>query len=115
MKVSEAFPSRYLAGDDLGGRRIEVIIREVILEEVGDEKENKPILYFEGKRKGMVLNKTNATVLAETFGDDMEDWTGRKIELRTEKVSFQGKIHNALRVQPVEPPAEDRSGDEPPF
>lgn len=114
MKVSDAFPSKYLAGDDLGGRRIEVIIANIALEEIGDEKESKPILYFEGKRKGMVLNKTNATVLADALGDEMEHWIGHKIELRTEKVAFQGKIHNALRVQPIVPPAEDH-GEEPPF
>jgi len=42
---------------------------------------DKPILKFKGAHRGMVLNKTNAKVLANAFGPDMARWTGQTITL----------------------------------
>ncbi len=61
--------------------------------------EVKPVLYFDGGRKGLVLNKTNAQAIAEDYGDDTEAWTGREIVLFIQKVTFQGKLTPAIRVR----------------
>jgi hypothetical protein len=41
--------------------------------------EEKPILFFNEKAKGMVLNKTKCKLLEAAFGDDTDTWTGRKV------------------------------------
>ncbi len=61
--------------------------------------EVKPVLYFDGGQKGLVLNKTNATAIAEDYGDDTEAWTDREIVLFIQKVTFQGKLMPAIRVR----------------
>jgi hypothetical protein len=39
------------------------------------------VVYFQGKQKGLVTNKTNANNIAALYGDDTDDWIGQKIML----------------------------------
>ena len=97
MRVSEAYPSNYLKAADLQGRQVNVTIERYDMEDIGDG--HKPVLYFQGKEKGLVLNKTNANEIAFVYGDDMDEWIGKKIELFSMMVSFQGKMIPGLRVR----------------
>ncbi len=101
MRISEAYPSKYLKAADLAGQDRTVTIRACVQEELGQgsEMEVKPVLYFDGGQKGLVLNKTNATAIAEDYGDDTEAWTSRDIVLFVQKVTFQGKLMPAIRVR----------------
>jgi hypothetical protein len=99
--VSEAFPSNYLKAADLKNRTIKVAINKVVFEEIGQNKESKPIVYFDKVEKGLVLNKTNAVEIAATHGDQMEGWTGKEIELFSQMVPFQGQNVPAIRVRAV--------------
>jgi len=99
VKISTAFPSKYLRTEDLDGHDITVRIDRVQMEEVGEEKKEKPVIYFEGKSKGLVLNVTNARTISAIFGDDSEDWRGREILLFEAQVSYQGKTTVAIRVR----------------
>ena len=51
MRISGAFPSPYLKAADLQGRRVPVKILRVEMQDFGDEA--KPVVYFEGKSKGL--------------------------------------------------------------
>ena len=99
MRISQAFPSDYIKSSDLNGREVRVVIKKVRIEEVGREKEERPVIYFEGKEKGMVLNKTNANAIATAFGDDTDDWTGGEVILYAAMTEFQGKSVEGLRVK----------------
>lgn len=99
MRVSDAFPSQYLKSADLQGRTVKVTIDRYTIEDVGDDR--KPVIYFVGKEKGLVLNKTNASEIAFAHGDDMDDWGGKEIELFSMMVSFQGKNMPGLRVRAI--------------
>jgi arabinogalactan endo-1,4-beta-galactosidase len=99
MNINEAFPSNYLKAADLQGRTITVKISHVTSEKLGDD--NKLIIYFEGKQKGMVLNKTNANNLAFAFGPETDDWQGAEAQLYPTMVDFQGRSVEALRIKPV--------------
>ena len=69
----------------------------VEFEVLGDNK--KLILYFEGKDRGLVLNKTNANNIANAYGDDTDDWIGKQIVLFEAMVDFQGRTVPAIRVR----------------
>ncbi len=97
--VSEAFPSNFLKAGDLDNRTVKVVIDKVIFEEIGKDKDKKPVMYFDGVKKGLVLNKTNAVEIAATHGDQMESWTGKEIELFSQMVPFQGQNVAAIRVR----------------
>ncbi len=97
MKIGSAFPSEYLKAADLQGRRVKVVISGLSHEEIGDGV--KAVLHFAGKDKGLVLNKTNANMIAEVLGsDETDDWQGATITLFPTKVEYQGKRVDAIRV-----------------
>lgn len=104
MKLSTAFPSNYLKADDLQGREVPVTIAKYALEKLGEEQ--KLVIYFAGKEKGMVCNRTNADRIAHYYGDDLDHWIGKAVILGTELVSFQGKTTEGLRVKGRPQPAE---------
>lgn len=104
VSINEAFPSNYLKAADLKGRNALVTIARADFEMIGDDK--KLVLFFEGKDKGMVLNKTNAGNIAAAYGDDTDDWKGQQIVLFEAMVDYQGKTVAAIRVR--QPMAKDR-------
>ena len=111
MKVSEAFSGSYLKADTFVGKRVTVTIERVETEKVGDD--TKQIAYFQGKEKGLVLNKTNANMIAEIAGDDeMDNWGGVRIVLYGTKTDFQGKRVDAIRVEA--PPLSAKRAPAPP-
>lgn len=102
VKISEAFPSNYLKAADLQKRTVTVKIIDVRMEDI--DSNHKPVLYFDGKDRGLVLNKTNARMIAYQLGDDTDAWVGAEIDLYPTMTSFQGKPVEAIRVN-VRPPA----------
>jgi arabinogalactan endo-1,4-beta-galactosidase len=100
MNINEAFPSKYLKASDLGGSEPTVTISHVTVEEVG-ETDRKPVIYFAGKEKGIVLNKTNATNIGDAYGPDTDEWTGKKVTLFTAWVDFNGRSVEAIRIRPA--------------
>ena len=73
MKVSDAFPSEFLKAADIGQSQVKVLISHVELREMTDG-ENKPVVFFGNKKKGVILNVTNANAIAQYYGDDMDHW-----------------------------------------
>lgn len=98
MKVADVFPSNYIKADDLQGRDVLVVISDAKMEKLGDDQ--KLILYFQHKDKGMVTNKTNANRIAYLYGDDTDGWIGKEIILTSEFVEFQGRTVKGLRIKP---------------
>lgn len=103
MQISTAFPSEFLRAADLQGKQVRATIDRVELREVGNDGEHKPVLYFVGKDKGVVLNKTNATTIGDAYGDDTDDWSGQPIVLFEAMVAFQGKTVKAIRMRVPKP------------
>jgi len=97
MKISEEFPSKYLKAADLGGKEAKVIMQNVEKEKLGDDM--KLVLYFKGKEKGVVLNKTNSNTICDSYGDDTEDWFDQPLILFSVMVDFQGKVGPAIRCR----------------
>lgn len=100
MRVSQAYPSKYLSAPDLQNREHTLTISRTVMEDIG-QNEHKPIVFFQGANKGLVLNKTNANNIAAIYGDETDSWTGKQITLFTAWVDFQGRSVEAIRVRPV--------------
>ena len=97
MNINEVFPSKYLKAADLQGRQVTVKIRSAEQEVMGDDR--KLVVYFEGKEKGFVCNKTNANNIAALYGPDTDNWVGSEITLFEAMVDFQGKTVPSIRVR----------------
>lgn len=101
MKINSAFPSKYIKESDLKGREVSCTIDRVQIEDVGGAgaSEDKPVLYFQGKDKGMVLNRTNSTLLVSKYGEETDDWKGKTIIVHPDTVMYQGKMVPCLRLR----------------
>ena len=98
--INDAFPSNYLKASDLKNQQPVVTIDRVEFEPVGRTKEMKPILYFVGKDKGLVLNKTNAKILIGLTGTgETDEWHGFAVKLYATHVEFQGDSVEAIRIK----------------
>jgi len=103
--------SNYLKVADLKGRRVDVTIASAEVELIQDVE--KIVLGFEGREKKLILNITNARMIAELLNaTDTEVWIGKEITLRPDKTNYQGDLVDCLRVDSVLP-NQDQSGDVP--
>lgn len=102
--INDAFPSNYLKASDIRGNEPVVTIDRVEYEPVGRQREMKAIVYFAGKEKGVVLNKTNATKIVQLTGSAMtEDWRGFRIKLFATETEFGGETVECIRVKAAPP------------
>lgn len=110
MNINDAFPSNYLKASDCEQPRV-LTIKQVTIEEIGDDKDRKPVVHFHEVEQGLVLNRTNANMIAHRYGNETDQWNGKKIKLYVDQVSFQGRIVDAIRVKT--PPAQQQAQPEP--
>jgi hypothetical protein len=97
--IDELFPSNYLTGEEIKDKgHIPVVIDRVVREDIGDD-EQKPVIYFRGARKGLVLNRTNANEIATAYGRDYSLWPGKRIEVFFDpRVEYKGRRTGGVRV-----------------
>lgn len=100
--INDAFPSKFLKASDLHGSEPIVTIDRVDFEPVGRDREMKAVVYFKGKQKGIVLNKTNANKIAAIAQSALtEDWEGVAIKLYATETEFGGETVECIRVKPA--------------
>lgn len=123
MNIHGCFPSHYIKADLLKpSQELTLLVSEVKLEEV-DDGVSKPVMYFEGKRAGLVLNRINSNTIADVWGAETEDWAGKTVILFRTMTEFQGRRVPCLRLrlpeppqpEPVNDPGVPQPGDEIPF
>ena len=106
MDIRNAFPSKYVTAGDLQGQEVPVTCDRVCLETVQSDSgrsDELPVLYFQGMGKGLVLNKTNANVIASLYGNETERWQGQPITLYATETEFAGRVVPCVRVRSVPP------------
>jgi hypothetical protein len=111
-RVSEEYGGSFLKAADLQGRTVPCVIDRVTKEEFRDG-ELKWVVSFKGKDKRLVLNKTNADLIALQHGDEMDQWAGRTIKLYPTKTQMAGQTMDCIRVKDEAPEA--AGDDEIPF
>jgi hypothetical protein len=107
MRSKDIFKGKYLKSTDVVAPII-ATISYCEMQEVGTgtDKREKPVLFLENGVAPVVLNQTNFVALEDAFGDS-DDWAGHRIKIRAEKVQYQGKRVDGIRVYPIKPkPAE---------
>ena len=117
MRINDAFPSRFIKAADLNGRKVLLRMSHVEMEDVAGTgpDSTKPVLYFKGKKKELVLNVTNANTIEDVYGGDTDMWEDRQLELYPTETEFQGKVVPCLRVRiPTPLPPEAGFGPSPP-
>jgi hypothetical protein len=104
MDITQSFPAKYLQKSDFSSPR-QVIVDTVVMEDVSMEShpaEMKPVLFFKGAPKGMILNKTNANIMVALFGSETTAWTGQQVEAYNDvTIQFQGQLTGGIRLRPI--------------
>lgn len=114
-RISEEFGSYWLKAEDLAEDEIVLTIDHVGIEEFKEDKgvKKKVSLRFRekfgGKDKGMVLNVTNRNTMVKLYGDDTDDWEGKRITLYASEVAFDGKMTPCIRVKSKVPKAKAKA------
>lgn len=116
MKTSQMIVSKFLRKEDFDDDQI-CTIRGIKQENVGkeDSPEMRWTLYFTEHQKAMVLNVTSIRVLEAAFGDESDDWKGKKVTVYVDpNVSFQGRVVGGLRLRPIKEKVSKAAQTEPP-
>lgn len=109
MSVRDLYPSnsKYLKAEDLKGMAHKVQIESALVESAFNKQ--RLVLSFIGKEKKLSLNRTNAMILADGFGDQHQQWLGKEIEIfptRVKGVDNNMVASIAVRIPvPVAPTA----------
>jgi len=111
-KVSEEYGGSFLKAADLQGKTVPCQIASVAKEEF-QSGDLKWVIKFHGKDKRLVLNKTNAEIIAQAHGDDMDLWPGKTVKLYPTKTNMQGSMVDCIRIKDEAPEA--ATSDEIPF
>jgi hypothetical protein len=100
--ASDFDKSKYLRAEDLKSEK-KFRIKAVTVEAVGNDKEQKLVVWFTNDERGLVLNKTNNRTLRGSFGDDTSTWPNRIIIVFPTMTDLRGKMTPALRVRTPPP------------
>lgn len=106
MKMTDAFPGKFLKKEDFASERTLTIKGcekfNVAMENQPDEY--KPGLTFEEEPRPLILNKTNWTLIAGFLkSDDTDDWIGKKVTFYNDSsVQMKGKVIGGVRAKPAD-------------
>ena len=95
-KVGDVFRSSTWKAADLETPQV-LTIEEVKTHEFDDGP--KLILNFKEDKRGLICNRTNSNTIVESYGDETDDWIGKKIQLYKSRTEFQGRMVDCVRVQ----------------
>ena len=96
--ANDFFPSKYLKAEDLEADLM-VTIKTVVTETLGSG-EAKPVAYFTELEKGLIVNKTNWSMIEKITGEkDSDNWKSHKVCLTVMDVEFKGDIVSAIRIK----------------
>ena len=105
------FPTDYVAAPELQGRDVTVTIKSVSIDAMplagSTKKEKRPIIQFEETPKKLVLNKTNAKVIAKLLGVITNDWIGHRVTLYPTTTKFGPDTVDCIRVRDRLPAAKE--------
>lgn len=91
---------------DLNGKDVTVTISRVEAGQLtgqGGRKAKKPVVYFDGKEKGLALNATNAKTIAAMYGNYTEKWIGKGVTLFPTTTQMGGETVECIRIRPNVP------------
>ena len=117
MNINTIYPRRFATGDDLCGQTPTLPVRAVTMEQVGPAQ--KPVVWFEGARKGIVMGAVLARQIAAVLGPETDAWTGQTIQLYTVRIKVNGEFRIGIRARAPQEPQQglrvarfDREADE---
>ena len=96
---------RYLNPVDLKGRRVRLVMSHIqgqwtlVATRPGkSERRLVAVLFFKGLSKGLMLNKLNAEIIVDAYGDTTDRWIGQPVQLFVVTNEDKGRKVDVIRV-----------------
>lgn len=77
MDYETLYPGRFIRAADLKGQDVTLTFKSIAAEEI--DGKTKAVCSFEGTKKQLVLNRTNAEAVKLMFGRETNDWLGKRV------------------------------------
>jgi hypothetical protein len=111
------FESKYIGAWSLQGRDVTVTIARIVAAEIvgeGGMKSKKPLVYFVGKEKPLILNKTMLKSLFDLHATfSARDLVGKRVTLYATKCQgARGGEVDCVRIRPTIPRSKTDSADD---
>jgi hypothetical protein len=108
MKSYRAYSDgQFLKKEDVNPPQVWTItdVKEQTVTSPGKESKNKLVLFFDGTKKGLVLNISQGDALLDMTGhEDPEEWIGQRVELFVDdNVTYAGKRVGGVRLRKPQP------------
>lgn len=109
MHWKEMTDREYLFAFDLKGKDCTVTIDRIVagtLVGTGGKKTRKPLAFFKEGSSGkpLGLNATNCKAIAALYGNETDNWVGKRITIYPTTTNFGGETVECIRVRPTVPP-----------
>ena len=92
----------YLKAAHLPGKAVKATVEKIEFQTVHPKpglKEIKPVMYFQGKKKALILNATNQKFLRDNFGDGITDSYGIELLLVPTKRTIAGRTMDTIVLE----------------
>lgn len=103
MRVSRTYGGNHFKGEEMDAKPILLTIDEVSSKEFdgkdGKASQEKIILAFRETDTTMIVNFTNANIIAGFLGDETDDWIGEQIVLFRDKTRYGNKMVPCVSVR----------------
>jgi hypothetical protein len=103
VKWNQFYTGKFLSAEKLGKQRLrgKIVSVEPITTNEGKPDERTQVgIHIDTSDFTILLNKGNASSLADAFGEDIERWNGKKVSIYTIDTQFNGKRVKGLKVEP---------------
>jgi hypothetical protein len=104
MKSYKAYSDgQYLKKEDVIPPQVWTVtdVKEQTVTTPGKEPKDKLVLFFDGTKKGLILNMSQGDALLDMTGhEDPEEWIGHRVELYVDdSVAYAGKKVGGVRLR----------------
>lgn len=105
MKIE--LTGNYIKAEELeGGEIIEFLDSGTVSEITSPEGKVKTVINFavllDSEERVFTPNKGNLAILVEAWGDESEEWIGKKFQVELVKANVFGKIKDSIVASPLE-------------
>lgn len=114
--MNQVLSSKWMAKEDVPVQGVDLIIRQITQEAVGDEMEEKYAMHFHGSYKPLLLNRTNIRIVMSLYGPKSESWLNNPICVYNDPtISYGGRLTGGVRLrmptnfQPLVPPQQQQA------
>src|SRR5262249_43835026 len=108
MDISKFLGSTFLKVEDI---KASGPVR-VTITDVSEGRFGKLDLTFDDGTQ-LSLNSTNARVLTRAYGLESNDWINKQVELVVGEIKYDGKMNEAVLINPISPPIENKPPPKP--